>query len=215
MESSQVMSYKKNGVLFDTSSLIQRPIPEQEEFENEYFDLLRALPKIIDAAFELTNAAKKNKRPLSMNRNWFANELNGNVLDLISQSFPHFVKSTGRGSYFLYLNYRYECYIKRLTNKRLMPSYNHSKISKRLTNLQALPSEPALPVIYLGWTINKTKEIITGYHAVCNKGADRIWATDLLQINTERLKAVISSENTNQESNVKVTVKAKRKTKGN
>jgi hypothetical protein len=210
----QIMLHKMPGVLFDTSKLVQRPIPEQQEFEKEYFELLKALPKIIDSAFELTIEAKKNKRPLSMNRNWFANELNGNVLDMISQSFPDFIKSTGRGSYFLYLNYKYECYIKRLTNKRLLPSYNHSKTSKRITNLQALPTEPALPIIYLGWTINKSNERITGYHAVCNKGAERIWATDLLQINANRLKIAAIDEKPIQVSSVKVTVKAKGKSKG-
>lgn len=214
MTRSQIMLHSKPGVLFDTSNLVQRPVPEQQDFEKEYYQLLRALPKIVDKAFALTNEAKKTKRPLSMSRNWFPNEMNGNVLDLISQSFPNLVKSTGRGSYFLYLNYKYECYVKKLTNKRLLPSYNHSETSKRLTNQQALLTEPALPIIYLGWTINKLNEKITGYYAVCNKGKERIWATDLLQLRSNRLKSVQNIEGVLQDSKVKVTVKEKGKTKG-
>jgi len=198
--------------LFDMIELVQRPIPEQRKFEIEYYDLLIALPGIILKAFEISNATKRNKNPLSMNRNWFANEMSGNVIDLIAQSFPMLVKYTGRGSYFLLLNFKYECYIKKLTKKRLFPMYNHSRTSKRLTNQVASKIEEPIPVIYMGWTINKTNDQIFGFHAVCIKGDERLWNTDLTAIqkpNENELKITPQAEI---ETNlVVVTVKGKRK----
>lgn len=199
--------------LFNVLQLVQRPVPDQLKFEVEYYDLLQALPEIILKAFNLSHQAKKNKNPLSMNRNWFANEMSGNVIDLVSQSFPLFIKYTGRGSYCLLLNYKYECYIKKLTKKKLFPMYNHSKTSKRLTNQEALEKvEEPIPVIYMGWTINKTNDQIFGYHAVCIKGDERLWHSDLTAISKPHTEDLQNTNSTKVETTpLVVTVKGKRK----
>jgi hypothetical protein len=199
--------------LFNMMKLVQRPIPDQRNFEIEYFDLLKALPGIIMQAFNLTNKAKRKKRPMSMNRNWFANELSGNVLDLVAQSFPHYVQRTGRGSHCLVLKYKYECYLKKL-DKKLSPLYNHSKTSKRLTNQEALPTQEPIPVIFMGWTINKTNDAILGYYAVCRKGDERIWSTDLTAIARPKNLEIAGSQHTAvPETKPLVTIKPKEKRK--
>ena len=214
MSKNSIPNGYKANYLFDTAKLIQRPIPEQRGFEIEYYELLNSLPEKINEAFELTNKAKRKKRPLSINRNWFPNEMSGNVLDLVAQSFPHLVQATGRGSYCLMLNFKYECYIKKLTNKKLSPVYNHSKTSRRLTNQQAKEKiEAPIPVIYMGWTINKTNEKITGYYAVCRKGEDRIWYSDLTSIELPQIKNIEVEQTKSTPSKVVVKLKDKRKAK--
>lgn len=203
----------RQTVLFNMQKLVQRPIPDQRHFEIEYYDLLKALPRIVMQAFDLTTKARRKKRPLSMNRNWFANELSGNVLDLVAQSFPQYVQSTGRGSHCLVLKYKYECYLKKL-NRNLAPLYNHSKTSKRLTNQEALPTQEPIPIIFMGWTVNKTNDTITGYYAVCRKGSERIWFTDLTAIvKPKTLEINNSKQIDNTETKPIVTVKPKERRK--
>jgi len=203
----------KQPDLFNTTELIQRPIPEQREFELAYFKLLKALPAIIDEAFEVTHKAKRRKAPLSIGRNWFPNEMNGNVLNLVAQSFPDFVRYTGRGSHCLYLNYKYECYIKKLSSKKLFPTYNHSKTSKRLCDQTALPSQEPVPIIYMGWTISKTNEQIKGYFAVCRKGDERIWHSDLTAIRLNENIVATEIQEVENPHEVLVKVKKNRKAK--
>lgn len=172
----------KSNYLFDMNQLVQRPIPEQRAFELDYYDFLISMPGKIDMAFEMTQAEMKAKHPLSINRIWFANTMNGNLIYLLGTSYPEFLKYTGRGSYCLLLNYMYEGYVKKLSGKKLFPSYNHSKTSRALTNQEALPEQEPIPVVYLGYTSNKTNDVITGYYAVCIKGKERIWRSDLTAI---------------------------------
>ena len=172
----------KGNYLFEMNKLVQRPIPEQRSFELDYYDFLTSLPSKIDLAFEMTRAEMQQKHPLSINRIWFANTMNGNLIYLLGTSNPEYLKNTGRGSFCLLMNYKYEGYVKKLSGKKLFPSYNHSNSSKALTNQEALPEQEPIPVIYIGYTINKTNDFITGYYAVCIKGKERIWRTDLTSI---------------------------------
>lgn len=138
----------------------------------------------------MTRDELKQKPPLSVNKNWFANTMNGNLIFLIGTEYPEFLKYTGRGSYCLFLNFKYEGYVKKLSGKRLFPSYNHSNTSRAITNQQALPKQEPLPVIYIGYTCNKTNDTITGYYAVCIKGKERVWKTDLTAIEKPVVKDV-------------------------
>lgn len=172
----------KVNLLFDISKLTMRPIPQQRDFEIEYYDFLKSLPEMINQAFEQTRAELKRKHPLSVNRNWFANTLNGNLIKIVADKYPNYIQKTKRGSFRLMMNLKYEGYIKKLTGRKLMPSYNHSKSSIALTHQRGIPKEDPLPVIFIGYTINKTNDRITGYHAVCIKGDERLWRTDLTYI---------------------------------
>jgi len=173
---------RKSNTLFDIDKLVQRPIPEQRAFELDYYDFLTILPGKIDLAFEMTRREMQNKPPLSINRVWFANTMNGNVIYQIGTSFPEYLRNTGRGSYYLRFNHMYEGYLKKLSGKKLFPSYNHSRTSRALTEQKAYSEQEAIPVVYIGYSLNETNELITGYYAVCIKGKERIWRTDLKSI---------------------------------
>lgn len=168
----------KQQKLFDTKDLIQRPVPDQKKFEEVFHELLNSLPAKMDSSLELTIAARSIKKPISINRLWFANEMNGNILAAIAETHPHFIKETGRGNHCLYMQYKYECYIKKL-NYKLFPQYNHTDTSEELCNQMAKQNEEPLPIIFFGYTANKTKDKITGYYAVCIKGEERLWVSDL------------------------------------
>ena len=203
----------KVNYLFDINKLVQRPIPEQRAFELEYYDFLTILPEKINQAFDMTRAEMKLKHPLSINRIWFANTMNGNLLSLVGMAYPEYLKATGRGSYCLLLNCKYEGYLKKLTGKRLFPSYNHSKTSKALCDQKAKPGQEALPVIYIGYTINKTKDEITGYYAVCIKGKERIWHTDLTCIEPPYVLPITAAGSPPVSPKVEVKVKKNKKAK--
>jgi hypothetical protein len=197
--------------LFDVSKLIPRPLPDQEQFISENRKFLFSLVALSAKSFEMTYSRSREKLPLSMNRIWFANEMNGNLLSLVAQDFPEYVKPTGRGSFALMVNFKYECYLKKLNSKTLKPSYNHSNSSKALMNQDAKKNEHPVPVIYLGWTNNKYKDLLTGYYAVCWQGNQKLWKTDLRTLNVIEIDKHLAEE-TQQKP---VTIKIKNKKKAN
>jgi hypothetical protein len=199
----------KSNTLFDISKLVLRPLPIQREYELDYYDFLSGLPPKMDLAFKMTRDELKLKPPLSVNKNWFANTMNGNLIYLIGTAHPEFLKYTGRGSYCLFFNFKYEGYVKKLTGKKLFPSYNHTDTSLAITNQRAFPKQEPLPVIYIGYTSNRTHEMITGYYAVCIKGKERLWKTDLTAI--EKPVIIGVDQSADKETVQLVTVKEKAK----
>lgn len=173
---------EKHYTLFNPDDFIARPLPEQEEFETENLDFLSDFPEIIDKAFERTQKELDRKSPLSINKNWFANTMNGNIISFIAQKHYRLLRQTGRGCFYLNLSDRFEVYVKKLNNRTFMPSYNHSITSEAMINQRALPHQVPLPVIYVGYTCDKRNSVITGCYAVCIKGKDLIWRTDLVAL---------------------------------
>ncbi len=189
------------------SKLVLRPLPDQRKFEEEYFDFLVSLPEKIDRAFKKTSQELRPKHPLSVGRSWFANTMNGNLICEIGTSYPEFLKYTGRGSYCLMFNSKYEGYVKKLSRNNFRPSYNHSISSRALTEQKAFSDNDALPVVYIGYTINKTNDLITGYYAVCIKGNKRIWKTDLTCIEVPGIKTVDMEQTKSNPNIVEVKIK--------
>lgn len=162
----------------------------------------------MNQAFRMMDNERKKKSKMAVNRNWSANTLNGNLIDLISKEFPQYVKDTGRGCYYLDLDRKYECYVKKLDSK-LLPQYNHTDKTKELVSQLACIDENPIPVIYIGYTANKGLTVIKNYYAVCIKDERVIWKTDLTAI-----QPITAERNTFDESAdpvVEVIVKLKKK----
>lgn len=170
-------TYRPN-YLFDVDSLLQRPLPDQQEFQDEYKDILAAMPGIFQTALEKTLAAQKKKHPASINKNWFANEMSGNIEQMVKEKFPQYVKNV-RGTYCLFLDSKYECYVKKLRSDSYRPSYKHSNTSWANVNQKAEQEDDQIPVIFIGYTVNKSNDLITGSYATCINGKKKLWRTDL------------------------------------
>lgn len=193
--------------LFDLDSLLPRPLPEQKAFEDEFTDFLSAIPTIIQKSYQLTDNARRQKEPASINVNWFANEMSGNIACQIGKKFPHFIKPV-RNTYCLNLNYKYEVYVKKL-NKQLKPSYHHSDTSWANINQRTMSktTKPA-PLIYIGYTTNEQNTLIRGYYAVCWQGDNKLWDSDLVSVASRNVKSA-KNENENPNLNVEVNLKKK------
>jgi hypothetical protein len=165
--------------LFDMRKLLKRPMPDQGEFEARNYELLKAFVNATYLGYKQTLNDREGKPPLSMNFSWFANTMNGNVLSEMAKLFPNNVKATGRKNYSVMLKPNYECYIKKLARKNLMPSYNHSITTAAMCEQMALPSHQALPVIFIGYTLSDDNDQLMGCYAVCIKGKERMWVSDL------------------------------------
>ncbi len=200
----------KSTLLFDKNKHLKRPLPEQTRFENEYQNLLTRMPILMDMAFRSMDEERKKKSKMAINRNWAANTMNGNIIDLISKEFPHYVKDTGRGSYYLDLDNKYECYVKKL-DKQLLPQYNHTDKSKELVSQIACINEEPIPVIYIGYTATKGLTVIKDYYAVCVKNGKVIWESDLTSIQPKTYER--NTYENDIEPVVEVVVKQKKKAK--
>lgn len=165
--------------LFDMDKLLKRPTAEQRKVEVENYGFLQRFPHFVRKAFDDTENAAKNKSAISKTFLWFPLTLYGNVLENVATEYPEYLRETGRKSYTIKLRPNYECYIKKLTSGSLLPSYNHSQTSFAMCEGLALPEQEPLPVIFLGYTLTEDNSEITGCYAVCIKGKEKIWVSDL------------------------------------
>lgn len=202
--------YKVN-TLFDASKHVKRQLPQQEVFEKNYNDLLVRMLYLMDRAFSQMATTRGSKSKMAVNRNWSANEMNGNLWDLIAKEFPHYIMDTKRGNYCLNLNDKFQCYIKKLTKKNLQPLYNHSETSRQLCDQIAPVGIDPIPIIYIGYTASKKMEVLTGYFAVCVKENEVIWCSDITALLPVKRETSANTETIIVEPKVNVEVKLKKK----
>jgi hypothetical protein len=174
-------SFMKTNVqyLFDMHKLLRRPTPDQGRFEEANFEFLKEFVECSYDGFEQTKIEAREKPPLSMNFSWFAHNMNGNVLAAVARDYPEAIKYTGRHNYSINLPPNYECYIKKLKEGSLLPSYNHSVTSSAMCDMLATPTQKLTSVIFIGYTLDKNNSAVTGCYAVCIKGNEKIWVSDL------------------------------------
>ncbi len=165
--------------LFDMSNLLHRPTPEQKEFEEVNYAFLQSVPELVLNAFETTRNEMKGKVPLSMNFLWFANTMNGNMIAEIAREYPEYIKPTGRKNYTLMLPPNYECPVKKLNKGSLRPAYNHTITTAAMIQQLAKKNQEPLPLIFIGYVLSKANDKVMGTYAVCFKGKERMWVSDL------------------------------------
>lgn len=171
----------KGTPLFDISALEKRKLADQAEFEKITLPFLLKFREIVDNAMDAMCETRDNKPPLSVNQNWAPNEMNGLIIDALVKEFPQYARETGRGRGIKFvIDGKYEIYIKKLNEKTLKPSYNHTYTSKAMCEQAVLPNQEPIPVIFIGYTATKSVEQLTGYYAVCTKAENGInWITDI------------------------------------
>lgn len=200
--------------LFEMNKLLVRPTPEQSDYEFKNLEVLKSFELAVNKGFEQTLIDSKGKDPLSMNFSWFSNTMNGNVLAAFARLHPTLVRPTGRKNHCIIMHGTYECYIKKL-NKGLVPSYNHSDTTEAMVQQMALPDQDPRPVIFLGYTLNKDNSMVTGVYAVCIKGSDRVWVTDITSLDNSSSGDTFATPKPTNPNSPDIIVTPKRKKKAN
>jgi len=170
----------KENELFANSQMQKRKTPEQEDFEYENLDVLGYAVKAINQALEMMHKERELYPFSYRGKNWAATTMNGFVQGIMLDKYPDRMKSFW-GSY-SYVGVKSLLKFKKLNDKFIPENIKTEKVDRE-RNQQALLFETNIPIIYIGYTVDKTMDEITGCYAVCLDDWDRlIWVSDLTDI---------------------------------
>jgi hypothetical protein len=175
----------KEMKLFDDSQMISRKLPDQSEFEAALQNELMNFSHIIDESFAMMQREKTQKNPWFLDRNWEAITMSGNIRGLLHSLYPEFIKVDGCGRVYFKNDKRYILLFKKL-NDRKLPSNIATVNSQKLYGQYAFPFEVANPIVFIGYTVNDSWEVITGKYAVCIKNDRIIWCSDVMNQESNR-----------------------------
>lgn len=170
----------KEKQFFSDSQMRKRKTPAQEDFETENYDVLVYSVTAMNQALEMMHKERESYPYRYRGKNWAATTMNGFVQGILLDEFPHKMKSVF-GSY-SYVGSKSILKFKKLSDKLIPENIKTEKVYRE-RNQQALPFETNIPIIYVGYTLDSTKDEITGCYAVCLNDWDRIiWISDLNDI---------------------------------
>lgn len=170
----------KGKTLFADSQIKRRTTADQDEFILNHKELLIEVVSVFNKSMDMMLAEKSHHPPKYRDKTWAATTLNGFVVGLMRDKYPREMKKEGGN--FCFLGKRAILKFKKLDNHYLPGNVRTDKANLERTQM-ALFDEPGWPIIYLGYTVNKSFTEITGCYAVCLDDWERIrWICDLDEI---------------------------------
>lgn len=199
----------KENKFFSDSQVRKVKPPEQEEFETNNRELLTFSANAIEKAMKMVKDEESKYPKHYRGRNWHSTDLNGFLQGLIIEKYPHKMKCE-HGSYVFYAKDS-RIKFKKLSNK-LIPDNIQTQNVVRDRNQMCLFETTTKPVVYIGYTLNETRDQITGSYAVCLDNWDQIkWVTDISDF-TSTYSYKSNEQPIDLELHVKVKPSASRKT---
>jgi hypothetical protein len=170
------MLYKRIQ-LFEDSQIKKRISAEQSDFVENHHELLLYSFDVFNKALEMMLKERTSYPIRYRGKNWAATTLNGFVLGLIQDKYPSEMKSDN-GSY-LFLGNRAIIKFKKLNDDYLPDNIATKKVTLERTQ-RAFSNEIDWPIVYVGYKLNVSQNLMTGYYAVCIDSWNHIqWITDI------------------------------------
>jgi hypothetical protein len=180
--------------LFDDSQMISRILPDQAEFESALIKELNVFSIIIDESFAMMQKEKSMKNPRFRDRNWEAITMSGNIKGLLYSSFPDFIKVDSCGRLYFKNEKKYILLFKKLSDQKL-PSNISTVNSRKLYGQYAFSFEVPNPIVFIGYTVNDSWEVLTGKYAVCLKNERIIWISDIMNNASNKTVSIQTPQN--------------------
>lgn len=176
----EILNFKfmnKSIYLFSDSQVRKVKPPEQKEFEINNRELLTFSANAIEKAMKMVKEEESKYPKHYRGRNWHSTNLNGFLQGLIIDEYPRQMKCE-QGSYVFYAK---ESRIKfKKLSEKFIPDNIQTQNVTRDRNQMCLFDTTTKPVVYIGYTLNESRDQITGSYAVCLDNWDQIkWITDL------------------------------------
>lgn len=182
--------YKLN-YLFSENQIFDRKHADQQKFEMTFMDEMPLFVFTIQKAFERMCKLRSTIEPSARDRNFNAVLMSGFLKGELLNSCESLVHLDHTGRYYLTKGGEWILYFKKLNSRSYLPDNIETKHVRELDQQLALSLEEAAPVIYIGYTVTKSWDYITGFHAVYSKNNEVIWRSSLDNF----VKYSISDEN--------------------
>lgn len=161
---------------------LNQVLSSQEVFERVMANELPIFAEILEKALEMTLADLQGKHPSFQNRNSKANRMNENIRGLLFEHFPDEMHEDRHRRYFFKKDSKYIILFKKF-NKKLKPMNIETKNSKDILKQCSLEFPDKVPLIFVGYTMNRSCDSIEELCAVYISNGQTIWITDLRRFN--------------------------------
>lgn len=196
----------KSNYLFEENQIYRRKTVDQVDFEATMGSFLPDFLEIFEKAFEMTIEERSKKSRNYLDRNYSAVVNYGNIKGLLFDKYPEYVGFDSKGR-LRFQHPKLVVYFKKL-NDELLPSNVETMHSNRLHNQLCLDYEEPWPVVWAGYTVDKTWCLMTGMFIVCIDGKQKKWFIDLSDYGTSKREVKFTKPSPNLDD-VETLVKVK------
>lgn len=172
----------KLSSLFSNKQMFDRKNAEQERFELAFTEEIPLFIRVIDNAFEMMRMHRSSIPPISRGRNLSAVLVNGFIRGELYQTFPDRIRTDHTGRFYLTKNGAWRVYFKKLNPKTLLPENVETTHVKMINNQLTLSLDDYSPIIFIGYTVTRTWDALTGCYAIYTKDEKIVWKSSLTDI---------------------------------
>lgn len=163
---------------FNKAPGLSQALSAQEVFEQNMREVLPVFVEVQEKALQMALTDLHSRHPNFQNRNSKSNRVNENIRGLLFGMFPEDMRETESRRFYFYKKDQYVVLFKKLNNK-LMPMNITTKNSKRILSQLSLEFPNEIPVIFIGYVIDKSWNEIKQQRAVYICNGKIVWVTDL------------------------------------
>ncbi|MFT3932792.1 MAG: hypothetical protein QM726_04175 [Chitinophagaceae bacterium] len=175
----------KVKLLFDFSKYEELKEVDQQKFEEENKQLFPEIVKAVTHSFKMLHTVVlKRIAPVDQDKNLCAVVMSGYLCGYFKKYFPQLCSRATSQRFKLWVN-NTSVYIKKLDEKTKRPSNIPTDESMKIFNQLTDNADEKAYNIFFGYTTTDSYSMITGIYAVCFKGEDLLWFTDLNSFGTE------------------------------
>lgn len=150
---------------FSQLRLFHRDNRMMSEFESTLGDYLPLIKSAILNSFAELQKERSIKRPRDLNRNWNANTMNGFIHGQLLDLVPEYFVELNHGRFGVRFPDKFLLLFKKL-NKNLHPESISTLTSNNYLDQLTTSDSETETVVFIGFTVNKTWDQITGIFAV-------------------------------------------------
>jgi hypothetical protein len=151
----------------------------QIAFEQSFNSEISAFVDVIFDAHHMTIGDLSPKGLKYQMRMTKSTLMNGNIKGLLFDQFPNEMKESKSSRFYFNMEKKIFILFKKLDEK-LMPNNINTRNSRKILAQYAMDFEEDLPIVFVGYTVNKTWDKITRVVAVYIKDGKKVWISDLL-----------------------------------
>lgn len=173
----------KFNSLFSENQIFNRKHADQRKFETSFREEIPEFITAIQNSFERMKMVRSEIEPYGRDRNLNAVLMSGFLRSELHKSFGSKIRIDHTGRYYYSKDREWIIYFKKLNTRTYLPDNIETKHVAGLHRQLAFDLAERSPVIYIGYTVTKSWDYLTGFHAVYSRDSNIIWRSSLDDLN--------------------------------
>jgi hypothetical protein len=169
----------KGNFLFSENQMFDRKHADQRKFETSFREEIPEFIVCTKQAFERMKGLRSGIEPYARDRNLNAVLMSGFLRSELHKCFGSRIRMDHTGRFYFSKDREWILYFKKLNPRTYLPDNIETKHVAGLHQQLAFNLTETSPIIYIGYTVTKDWDYLTGYHAVYSRDSAVIWRSSL------------------------------------